>query len=163
MILFAFLCESITHYTSTFPFHYVPAPLLLVTHTCALDLEFYHPHHLNLPPGCNKGQIPPTIKEISVTPPLPDALPVNDFMLGLANQVVSHTGSWCPWATTVNYLFRIAPIVHMAFQARTASLVGVQPDTSMDVTGSYFNSKNLQLSEFKLLEFSILHCNNPQK
>ncbi|KAJ9057157.1 hypothetical protein DSO57_1025205 [Entomophthora muscae] len=71
------------------------------------------------------------MKEIPATLPLPYALPVHDCTLGLANQVVPHTGSWRPWATAVNYLVRIFLIVYMAFQARPASPVGAQPDTSM--------------------------------
>ncbi|KAJ9060240.1 hypothetical protein DSO57_1032905, partial [Entomophthora muscae] len=51
--------------------------------------------------------------------------------LGLADQVMPHTGSWRPLATALNYLVCIAPIVYMAFQARPASPVGVQPDSSM--------------------------------
>ncbi|KAJ9080084.1 hypothetical protein DSO57_1028839 [Entomophthora muscae] len=80
------------------------------------------------------------MKDIPTAPPLPDAPPTQDFsklgfvyitVLGLANQVVPHTGSWHPLATALNYLVRIAPIVYMAFQARPASPVGVQPDSSM--------------------------------
>ncbi|KAJ9076050.1 hypothetical protein DSO57_1029862, partial [Entomophthora muscae] len=52
--------------------------------------------------------------------------------LGLADQVVSHTESWCPLATAVNYIVRIAPIIYIAFQAQPASPVGVQPDSGMD-------------------------------
>ncbi|KAJ9088663.1 Sodium channel protein type 4 subunit alpha [Entomophthora muscae] len=80
------------------------------------------------------------MKDIPTAPPLPDAPPDRDFsklgfvyitVLGLADQVVPHTGSWRPLATALNYLVRIAPIVYMAFQARPASPVGVQPDSSM--------------------------------
>ncbi|KAJ9052544.1 hypothetical protein DSO57_1033146 [Entomophthora muscae] len=80
------------------------------------------------------------MKDIPTSPPLPDAPPTQDFsklgfvyitVLGLANQVVPHTGSWQPLATALNYLVRIAPIVYMAFQARPVSPVGVQPDSSM--------------------------------
>ncbi|KAJ9050207.1 hypothetical protein DSO57_1016535, partial [Entomophthora muscae] len=55
----------------------------------------------------------------------------------LADQVVPHTGSWRPLATALNYLVHIAPIVYMAFQARPASPVGVQSDSSMgcDING----------------------------
>ncbi|KAJ9081869.1 hypothetical protein DSO57_1010537 [Entomophthora muscae] len=72
--------------------------------------------------------------------PLPDAPPTQDFsklgfiyitVLGLANQVVPHTGSWRPLATALNYLVHIAPIVYMALQARPASPVGVQLDSGM--------------------------------
>ncbi|KAJ9088667.1 hypothetical protein DSO57_1020854 [Entomophthora muscae] len=71
---------------------------------------------------------------------LPDALPAHDSsklgfvyitVLGLANQVVPHTGSWHSWATSANYLVMIAFIVYMVFQARPASPVGVQSDTGM--------------------------------
>ncbi|KAJ9088813.1 hypothetical protein DSO57_1019535 [Entomophthora muscae] len=84
---------------------------------------------------------------------LPNAPPAQDFsklgfvyitVLGLANQVVPHTGSWCPFATTVNYLVCIVPIVIMAFQAWPASPVGVQSDSDI---GCYTNGY-------------ILSCNN---
>ncbi|KAJ9079252.1 hypothetical protein DSO57_1037362 [Entomophthora muscae] len=39
-------------------------------------------------------------------------------MLGLAEQVISHMRVWCPWATTANYVMRMAPIIYWAFQAR---------------------------------------------
>ncbi|KAJ9065047.1 hypothetical protein DSO57_1023928 [Entomophthora muscae] len=80
------------------------------------------------------------MKDIPTVPPLPNAPPTQDFcklwfvyitVLGLADQVVPHTGSWCPLATSLNYLVCIAPIVYMAFQARPASPVGVQPDSDM--------------------------------
>ncbi|KAJ9086476.1 hypothetical protein DSO57_1003810, partial [Entomophthora muscae] len=51
--------------------------------------------------------------------------------LGLVDQAVPHTGSWCPLATAVNYLVQITPIVYMAFQAQPASPVGVQLDSGM--------------------------------
>ncbi|KAJ9084784.1 hypothetical protein DSO57_1020726 [Entomophthora muscae] len=107
---------------------------------CVLDLEFCHPHHLDIPPDHYRGQIPTIMKEIPATPPLPDAFPAQDFsklgfvyiiVLGLANQVAPHTGSWCPWAIAVNYLARITSIVYMAFQAQPASPVGVQLNSSM--------------------------------
>ncbi|KAJ9084790.1 hypothetical protein DSO57_1020594 [Entomophthora muscae] len=80
------------------------------------------------------------MKNIPTAPPLPDAPPTQDFsklgfvyitVLGLADQVVPHTGTWRPLATALNYLVCIAPIVYMAFQARRASPMGVQPDSSM--------------------------------
>ncbi|KAJ9070593.1 hypothetical protein DSO57_1006312 [Entomophthora muscae] len=80
------------------------------------------------------------MKEIPTAPPLPGAPPTQDFsklgfvyitVLGLDNQVVPHTGSWCPLATALNYLVCIAPIVYMAFQTRPASPVGVQLDSGM--------------------------------
>ncbi|KAJ9089248.1 hypothetical protein DSO57_1014791 [Entomophthora muscae] len=80
------------------------------------------------------------MKEIPTTPPPPNAPPTQDFsklgfvyitVLGLANQIMPHNGSWRPLATAVNYLVRIVPIVYMAFQAQPASPVGVQPDSGM--------------------------------
>ncbi|KAJ9059091.1 hypothetical protein DSO57_1006222 [Entomophthora muscae] len=80
------------------------------------------------------------MKEIPTAPPLPNAPPTQDFsklgfvcitILGLANQVVPHTGSWCLLATALNYLVWIAPIVYMAFQARLASPMGAQSDSDM--------------------------------
>ncbi|KAJ9087567.1 hypothetical protein DSO57_1031864 [Entomophthora muscae] len=80
------------------------------------------------------------MKEIPTAPPLPNALPTQDFsklvfvyitVLGLAGQVVPHTGSWRPLATALNYLVQIVPIVYMAFQAWPASPVGVQLDSDM--------------------------------
>ncbi|KAJ9062966.1 hypothetical protein DSO57_1004911 [Entomophthora muscae] len=75
------------------------------------------------------------MKKIPADPPLPEALPAQDFRL--ANQVVSHTGSWHPWDIEANYLVRIAPIVCMAFQAWPAAPVGVQLETNMgwDIQG----------------------------
>ncbi|KAJ9083797.1 hypothetical protein DSO57_1031079 [Entomophthora muscae] len=79
------------------------------------------------------------MKEIPAAP-LPNAPPSQDFsklgfiyitVLGLANQVVPHTGSWRPLATAVNYLVCIAPVVYMAFQARPASPMGAQSDSGM--------------------------------
>ncbi|KAJ9048761.1 hypothetical protein DSO57_1031518 [Entomophthora muscae] len=80
------------------------------------------------------------MKEIPTAPPLPNTPPAQNFsklgfvyitVLGLANQVVPHTGSWRSLATAVNYLVRITPIVYLVFQARPASPVGVQPDYGM--------------------------------
>ncbi|KAJ9085370.1 hypothetical protein DSO57_1014789 [Entomophthora muscae] len=80
------------------------------------------------------------MKEIPTAPPLSNAPPAQDFsksgfvyitVLGLANQVVPHTGSWRPFATALNYLVCIAPIVYMSFQAWPASPVGVQLDSGM--------------------------------
>ncbi|KAJ9084489.1 hypothetical protein DSO57_1023809 [Entomophthora muscae] len=81
-----------------------------------------------------------TMKEIPTTPLLPNAPLTQDFsklgfvyitVLGLVNQFVPHTGSWCPLATALNYLVCIASIVYTAFQAWPASPVRVQPDSGM--------------------------------
>ncbi|KAJ9066892.1 hypothetical protein DSO57_1005272 [Entomophthora muscae] len=88
------------------------------------------------------------MKEIPTVPSLPNAPPTQDFsklglvyitVLGLANQVVPHTGSWRPLATALKYLVCIAPIVQMAFQEQHDSPVGVQLDSGMgsDSTGVY--------------------------
>ncbi|KAJ9054712.1 hypothetical protein DSO57_1011253 [Entomophthora muscae] len=80
------------------------------------------------------------MKDIPTAAPLPDAPPIQDFsklgfvyitVLGLADQVLPYTGSWCPLITALKYLVCIAPIVYMAFQAWPASPVGVQPDSGM--------------------------------
>ncbi|KAJ9055784.1 hypothetical protein DSO57_1000642 [Entomophthora muscae] len=113
----------------SYPPGYTPAALFKPP--CALDLEYFHPQHLDLPPVMN---------EIPTAPPLPNAPPTQDFsklgliyitILGLANQVVPHTGSWRPLATALNYLVCIMLIVYMAFQAQPASPMGVQPDSGM--------------------------------
>ncbi|KAJ9052270.1 hypothetical protein DSO57_1035882 [Entomophthora muscae] len=98
------------------------------------------------------------MKEILTAPPLPNAPPTQDFsklvfvyinVLGLANQVVPHTGSWRPLATALNYLVRITPIVYMAFQARPASPVGVQPDSDMGCDRFCLNSCHVSLANLK--------------
>ncbi|KAJ9082231.1 hypothetical protein DSO57_1006338 [Entomophthora muscae] len=131
IFLFASICESTTQYKLAYPYPPGHTPVVLAKPSRALDLEYFHPHHLDLPP---------VMKDIPTSPPLPDAPPAQDFsklgfvyitVLGLANQVVPHTGSWRPLATALNYLVCIAPIVYMAFQAQPASPVGVQPDSSM--------------------------------
>ncbi|KAJ9049684.1 hypothetical protein DSO57_1021943 [Entomophthora muscae] len=80
------------------------------------------------------------MKEIPSTPPLPNVPPTQDFSklgfvyitgLGLTNQVMPHTRSWCPLATAVNYIDMISPIVYMAFQVWPTSPMGVQPDSGM--------------------------------
>ncbi|KAJ9090231.1 hypothetical protein DSO57_1004484 [Entomophthora muscae] len=106
--------------------------------------------------------------------PLSTLPPAQDFILGLANQVAPHTGSWHSLATAINHLVRIAPIVYLAFQARPASPVGVQPHsdmshdtmlimgslqerfppgTPMDIQEKVLNKKHL----FKNL-YGTLHC-----
>ncbi|KAJ9067023.1 hypothetical protein DSO57_1003728 [Entomophthora muscae] len=94
------------------------------------------------------------MKEIPTAPPLPNAPPTQDFsklgfvyitVLGMANQVVPHTGSWRPLATALNYLVRIALIVYMAFQAWPASPVGAQPDSDMGCDSMSTRSKLVTL------------------
>ncbi|KAJ9082201.1 hypothetical protein DSO57_1006646 [Entomophthora muscae] len=131
IILFAFICESTTQYKLAYPYPPSHTPVVLAKPPRALDLEYFHPHHLDLPPA---------MRDIPTAPSLPNAPPTQDFsklgfiyitVLGLADQVVPHTGSWRPLATALNYLVCIAPIVYMAFQARPASPVGVQLDSGM--------------------------------
>ncbi|KAJ9082947.1 hypothetical protein DSO57_1039574 [Entomophthora muscae] len=100
------------------------APVYLVKPPCAIDLEFLHPHHLDLPPGHSRGPISTIMKKIPSTPPCP-------ICLLPKTSVVPHTESWHPLATAVIYIVRIALVVYMAFQARPASPVGVQPDFGM--------------------------------
>ncbi|KAJ9073302.1 hypothetical protein DSO57_1018017 [Entomophthora muscae] len=45
-------------------------PVVLAKPPCALDLEYFHPHHLNLPP---------VMKDIPTASPLPDAPPAQDL------------------------------------------------------------------------------------
>ncbi|KAJ9061327.1 hypothetical protein DSO57_1021786 [Entomophthora muscae] len=131
IIFFASICESTTQYKLAYPYPPGHTPVVLAKPPRALDLEYFHLHHLDLPP---------VMKDIPTAPPLPDMPPSQVFrklgfvyitVLGLADQVVPHTGSWRPLATALNYLVCIAPIVYMAFQAWPASPVGVQPDSSM--------------------------------
>ncbi|KAJ9058133.1 hypothetical protein DSO57_1015554 [Entomophthora muscae] len=108
------------------------------------------------------------MKEIPTTPPLPNTPPAQDFsklgfvyitVLGLANQVVPHTGSWCPLATAINYLIRIAPILYMAFQAQPAYLVGVQLDSGMgrDRKKDIFNKCKLGILIWEFSGFGFLN------
>ncbi|KAJ9080227.1 hypothetical protein DSO57_1027343 [Entomophthora muscae] len=48
-------------------------------------------------------------------------------LLGFTEQVFPHMGAWQPWASPVNYMMRIAPIVHWAFQAHPLSLFADKP------------------------------------
>ncbi|KAJ9061804.1 hypothetical protein DSO57_1017046 [Entomophthora muscae] len=97
------------------------------------------------------------MKEILSTPPLPSMHPIQDFsrlgsvyitVLGLTNQAVPHTESWCLLATTVNYIVRIASTVYMAFQAWPASPVGVQRTLVWAVTAALL-FQHLQLLPLK--------------
>ncbi|KAJ9071100.1 hypothetical protein DSO57_1000775 [Entomophthora muscae] len=134
VILFAFICEFTTQYNHAYMFPPGSAPVALVKPSCTFDLEFFHPQHLDLPPGHPIVIIPPIMKEIPLTPPFQNFSKLGVVyitLLGLADQLVPHTESWHPLATAVNYLVRIVPIVYMAFQARPASPVGVQSDSGM--------------------------------
>ncbi|KAJ9061173.1 hypothetical protein DSO57_1023180 [Entomophthora muscae] len=163
IILFASICESTTQYKLAYPYPPGHTPVVLAKPPCVLDLEYFHPHHLDLPP---------VMKDIPTAPPLPDAPPTQDFsklgviyitVLGLADQVMLYTGSWRPLATALNYLVCIAPIVYMAFQARPASPMGVQQDSSMGrdtyhiiygITCSF--NQDLYQKTFTLLTYNIL-------
>ncbi|KAJ9072012.1 hypothetical protein DSO57_1039684 [Entomophthora muscae] len=131
IIFSAPIWESKTHYKFAYPYPPGYTSATSVNPPCALDLDYFHTHHLDLPP---------VMKNIPTAPPLPNVPPTQDFsklgliyiiVLGLADQVVPHTGSWRPLATALNYLVCIAPIVYMAFQARSSSPVGVQLDSGM--------------------------------
>ncbi|KAJ9054476.1 hypothetical protein DSO57_1014156 [Entomophthora muscae] len=158
IILLASLCESTTQCNHAYLFPPGSAPVTLVKPSCTIDLEFFHPHHLNLPPGHPRVPIPPTMKEIPSSLPLPNVSLAQDFsklgfvyitVLGLADQAVPHNRSWHLLATAVNYINRIALIVHMAFQAWPASPVGVQPGSGMScdsiAKGAMLNTFALQL------------------
>ncbi|KAJ9068513.1 hypothetical protein DSO57_1027945 [Entomophthora muscae] len=151
IILFAFICEFTTQYKLAYPYPPSHTPVVLAKLPRALDLEYFHPHHLDLPP---------VMKDIPTAPPLPDVPPTQDFsklgfvyitVLGLANQVVPHTGSWCPLATALNYLVCIVSIVYMAFQAQPASPVGVQPDSSMGCDSYLIMAPTSMLASSRLL------------
>ncbi|KAJ9051952.1 hypothetical protein DSO57_1039016 [Entomophthora muscae] len=151
IILFASICESTTQYKLAYPYPPGHTPVVLAKPPHTLDLEYFHPHHLDLPPA---------MKDIPTVSPLPNAPPTQDFsklgfvyitVLGLANQVVPHTGSWRPLATALKYLVHIAPIVYMAFQAWPASPVGVQPTLVWAVTPPYLSTFSLNI----LQNFSV--------
>ncbi|KAJ9080269.1 hypothetical protein DSO57_1026794 [Entomophthora muscae] len=127
IILFASIWESTTQYKLAYLYPPGYTPATSVNPPCALDLEYFHPHHPDLPPGCAKETILPAMKEIPTAPPCPTRLL-------LMTLVVPHNGSWLPLATAVNYLVRIVPIMHMAFQAQPASPAGVQPDSVYPTT-----------------------------
>ncbi|KAJ9054146.1 hypothetical protein DSO57_1017621 [Entomophthora muscae] len=122
IILFESIWDSTTQYKLAYPYPPGYTPATPVNPPFTLDLEYFYPHHLDLPPS---------MKEIPAAPPLPNVPPSQDFILGLADQVVPHTGSCRPLATAVNYLVQIVPIVYIAFQAWPASPVGVQLDSGM--------------------------------
>ncbi|KAJ9066325.1 hypothetical protein DSO57_1010743 [Entomophthora muscae] len=131
IILFAFIRESTTQYKLAYPYPHGHTPVVLAKPPRALNLKYFHLHHLDLPPA---------MKDIPTAPPLPNVPPTQDFsklgfvyitVLGLANHVVPHTGSWRLLTTALNYLVHIAPIVYMAFQAQPASPVEVKQDSGM--------------------------------
>ncbi|KAJ9088776.1 hypothetical protein DSO57_1019786 [Entomophthora muscae] len=156
ILLFASICESTTQYKLAYPYPPGHTPVVLAKLPCSLDLDYFHPHHLDLPPA---------MKEIPTAPPLPDAPPTQDFsklgfvyitVLGLADQVVPHTGSWRPQATALNYLVCIAPIVYMAFQAPPASPVRVQPDSGMGRDKVNLRNELILALPMKLLYQSLM-------
>ncbi|KAJ9071485.1 hypothetical protein DSO57_1036450 [Entomophthora muscae] len=51
-------------------------------------------------------------------------------LLGFTEQVIPHMGAWQPWASDVNYMLRIVPIVYWVFQALPLSLFADKPDTT---------------------------------
>ncbi|KAJ9080720.1 hypothetical protein DSO57_1022002 [Entomophthora muscae] len=164
IILFASICESSTQYKLAYLYPPGYTPATSVNLPRALDLEYFYPHHLDLPSGCAKETILPAIKE-NPTTPLPNAPPAQDFsklgfvyitVLGLVDQVVPHTGSWRPLATTVNYLVRITSIMYMAFQARPASPVGVQPDSGMSR-----DRQHVKIKKYGILRAAIPKLTNP--
>ncbi|KAJ9083949.1 hypothetical protein DSO57_1029220 [Entomophthora muscae] len=116
IILFESTWESTTQYDLAYPYPPGYTPAISANPLRALDLERF------------------------LLLPLPNVPPAQDFsklgfvyitVLGLADQVVPHTGGWRPLATAVNYLVPIAPIVYMAFQDRPASPMGAQLDSGM--------------------------------
>ncbi|KAJ9077288.1 hypothetical protein DSO57_1018095 [Entomophthora muscae] len=135
IILFASIYESTPQYNRAYLLPPGSAPVTLVKPPCTLDLEFFHPHHLDLPPGHSRVAILSTIKEIPIPPPLPNVPPAQDF------SKLGFYWGWpirscpiqevAPLATAVNYIVRMTPIVYRAFQAWPASPVGVQPDSGM--------------------------------
>ncbi|KAJ9090077.1 hypothetical protein DSO57_1006470 [Entomophthora muscae] len=72
--MFTSLCEFATQYNRAYPFPPGFSPVHLVKPPCTIDLEFFHPHHLDLPPGNSRGPILTTMKEIPSTPPCPMCL-----------------------------------------------------------------------------------------
>ncbi|KAJ9076255.1 hypothetical protein DSO57_1027997 [Entomophthora muscae] len=125
IILFASINESTTQYKLAYPYPPSHTPVFLAKPPRALDLEYFYPHHLDLPP---------VMKNIPTAAPLPNAPPTQDFSkLGIGAGQPSCAPYWelGPLATALNYLVCIAPIVYMAFQVRPASPVGVQPDSGM--------------------------------
>ncbi|KAJ9053207.1 hypothetical protein DSO57_1026512 [Entomophthora muscae] len=106
--MFASICESTIQYNCAYFFLPGSAPVHLIKLPCAIDLDFFHPHHLDLPPGHSRVPILPTMKEIHSTPLFPNMPPAQDF---------SKLG--------------IALIVYIVFQARPTFPVRVQLDSGM--------------------------------
>ncbi|KAJ9064375.1 hypothetical protein DSO57_1031377 [Entomophthora muscae] len=141
IILLTSLCKSTPQYTHTYPFPPGSAPVHPVTPPCTIELEFLYHYHLDLSPGHPRGPILTTMKEMHFNPLFWCA---SCPRLQLANQAMPHTESWRPLATAVNYIVRIVPIVYMAFQARPASPVGVQPDSGMSCDRRGYTSDMVQ-------------------
>ncbi|KAJ9050691.1 hypothetical protein DSO57_1012230 [Entomophthora muscae] len=70
IILFASICESTTQYKLAYPYPPGYTPVVLTKPHRALDLEYFYPHHLDLPPA---------MKENPTAPPLPNVPPTQDF------------------------------------------------------------------------------------
>ncbi|KAJ9083293.1 hypothetical protein DSO57_1036148 [Entomophthora muscae] len=50
--------------------------------------------------------------------------------LGFTEQVISHRSAWKPWASAVNYMVGIAPVVYWVFQVHSTSLFADKPNTT---------------------------------
>ncbi|KAJ9050466.1 hypothetical protein DSO57_1014124 [Entomophthora muscae] len=125
IILFASIFESTTQYKLAYPYPPGYTPVVLAKPPCALDLEYFHPHHLDLPPA---------MKEIPTAPPLPNAPPTQDFSkLGF----VYITRLLCTWpsrpslpplwesgwtlvwaVTTLEKIFELDPLAHIQSAVR---------------------------------------------
>ncbi|KAJ9069720.1 hypothetical protein DSO57_1015794 [Entomophthora muscae] len=51
-------------------------------------------------------------------------------VLGFTEQVIPQMSDWQPWASAVNYMLRIAPVVYWMFQACPLSLFADKPFTT---------------------------------
>ncbi|KAJ9078933.1 hypothetical protein DSO57_1001684 [Entomophthora muscae] len=51
-------------------------------------------------------------------------------LLGFTEQVISHMGAWQTWASSVNYMIKIAPVVYWVFQACPMTLFAENSDTT---------------------------------
>ncbi|KAJ9070151.1 hypothetical protein DSO57_1011312 [Entomophthora muscae] len=51
-------------------------------------------------------------------------------LLAFIKQVIPHMGVWQPWASAVNYMLRIAPVMYWVFQACPLSPFSDKPDAT---------------------------------